>query len=123
MATSTIWRKRWLDALLLVVDLLWVVIIYLASELAIWGLSRALAPADLEFFSSVVGMLLVFSSMTVAGWLCRSYDKLYNEQIRSKVVAFSVSSGWAHADTHLDQLHKCPPRSGLPHTDRHDEPE
>ncbi|POR32462.1 Uncharacterized protein TPAR_07336 [Tolypocladium paradoxum] len=85
MATSTIWRKRWLHALLVVVDLLWVVIIYLASELAVWGLSRALAPASLEFFASILGMLLVFSSMTVAGWLCRSYDRLYNEQIRSKV--------------------------------------
>ncbi|PNY26330.1 Uncharacterized protein TCAP_03736 [Tolypocladium capitatum] len=88
MAISTIWRKRWLDSLLLVVDLLWLVIIYLASELAIWGLSRALAMAGLEFFASILGMLLVFSSMTVAGRLCRSYDKFYNEQIRSNVINF-----------------------------------
>ncbi|KND86774.1 hypothetical protein TOPH_08584 [Tolypocladium ophioglossoides CBS 100239] len=93
MATSTIWRKRWLDVLLLVVDLLWVVIIYLAGELIIWGLSRALALADFEFFASILGMLLVFSSMTVAGWLCRSCDQLYNKQVRSKINLINAHLG------------------------------
>ena len=89
MDTSTIWRKRRLNALTSVVSLMWVVTICVVSELAIWGLSRALAPVHLEFFASVLGMLLVFSFMTVAGRLSWRCDKFYKEQIRSKVVILS----------------------------------
>ncbi|RSM13152.1 hypothetical protein CEP52_002017 [Fusarium oligoseptatum] len=47
---SALWRRRLTAIATSVLDFGWVVIIYLMSELIIWGLSRALAPAHLEFF-------------------------------------------------------------------------
>ncbi|OAR01594.1 hypothetical protein LLEC1_03209 [Akanthomyces lecanii] len=62
-----------------------IAVIYLTSELLIWGLSRALAPATLEFFSSIFGMLLVFVFMMLASAVIPNLDGFYEKQIRSKV--------------------------------------
>ncbi|PHH64683.1 hypothetical protein CDD81_4124 [Ophiocordyceps australis] len=68
-----------------IAGLFWVAVIYLASEVIIWGLSLALAPAKLEFFASILGMLLLFCFMTVVGWLAERSDAIYVRCIRSKV--------------------------------------
>lgn len=67
------------------------VVIYLISELLIWGLSRALAPAKLEFFSSVFGMLLVFVIMMIACAVLPNLDGFYKKHIRSKVSGINSS--------------------------------
>ncbi len=67
------------------------VVIYLISELVIWGLSRALAPAQLEFFSSVFGMLLVFVIMMIACAVLPNLDGFYKKHIRSKVSGINSS--------------------------------
>lgn len=66
-------------------------VIYLISELLIWGLSRALAPAKLEFFSSVFGMLLVFVLMMIACAVLPNLDGFYKKNIRSKVSGINSS--------------------------------
>ncbi|KAF7560413.1 hypothetical protein G7046_g3733 [Stylonectria norvegica] len=85
MAVSNVWEKRrafiWKRAL----NLLCVVVIYLTGELVIWGLSRALAPARLEFFASIVGMVLVFVFMSISYLLFRNCDPLYTQHVKSKI--------------------------------------
>lgn len=68
-----------------------IAVIYLVSQLLIWGLSRALAPAKLEFFSSVFGMLLVFVVMMIACPLLPKVDGFYEKHIKSKVSCISSS--------------------------------
>ncbi|KAK8932586.1 hypothetical protein VCV18_001126 [Metarhizium anisopliae] len=63
----TVWRDRWNVA---IHHLFWVVCvsaIYLATELTIWGLSFVLASAQLQYFGSIVGMIVIFSVMAAAG--------------------------------------------------------
>lgn len=88
-------KDRWLTMGRGVCGILAVAVIYLVSELLIWGLSRALAPAKLEFFSSVFGMLLVFAVMMIACALIPNLNVLYEKYMQSKVsdVAPSPSSG------------------------------
>ncbi|OAA53734.1 LrgB-like protein [Cordyceps fumosorosea ARSEF 2679] len=62
-----------------------IVVIYLVSELLIWGLSRALTAPKLEFLASILGMLLVFACMMI---LCASIPRLtefYERNIRNAV--------------------------------------
>ncbi|KAJ4159410.1 uncharacterized protein LMH87_008312 [Akanthomyces muscarius] len=73
------------------------VVIYLISELLIWGLSRALAPAKLDFFSSVFGMLLVFVIMMIACAVLPNLDGFYKKHIRSKVDFINRHMGAAFA--------------------------
>lgn len=84
MTSSTLWRFRWRNASLRLLDFL-AVVICLLSEFVIWGLSEVLAPADLEFFASILGMLLLFCLMMVAGWIWPSCNGFYRHHIRSKV--------------------------------------
>ncbi|KAH0598491.1 hypothetical protein MHUMG1_03790 [Metarhizium humberi] len=63
----TVWRDRWNVA---IHHLFWVVCvsaIYLATELTIWGLSFVLASAQLQYFGSIVVMIVIFSVMAAAG--------------------------------------------------------
>lgn len=82
---STLWRRRLTVIATSVLDFGWVVIIYLTSELIIWGLSRALAPAHLEFFSSIFGMALTFVLMAVAYLCSPCVDEIYQKHIKAKV--------------------------------------
>lgn len=84
--SSTLWRKRLVVITKKSLDFLWVVIIYLASELIIWGLSRVLAPLKLAFFSSIFGMVLTFTAMTLAYLCFRDVDDIYKSYVKKKVV-------------------------------------
>lgn len=68
-----------------------IAVFYLVSQLLIWGLSRGLAPAKLEFFSSVFGMLLVFVAMMIARPFFPEIDEFYEKHIKSKVSCISSS--------------------------------
>lgn len=82
---SALWRRRLTAIATSVLNFGWVVIIYLMSELIIWGLSRALASAHLEFFSSIFGMALTFVLMAVAYLCCPCVDEIYQKHIKAKV--------------------------------------
>ncbi|KAI9166489.1 hypothetical protein HJFPF1_02591 [Paramyrothecium foliicola] len=82
---APVWKARFHNALLYMLDLLSVFAIYLLSELVIWGLSRPLSLAHIQFFSSVMGMILVFILMLVTHFFVQSTDGAYFSHIRSKV--------------------------------------
>lgn len=85
MDVSYFWRRRISVFSRSVLHFICVAAIYLASELVIWGLSRTLASVHLEFFASILGMVLTFTSMTVLYILFRSSDDFYRKNIKSKV--------------------------------------
>ncbi|CAM1505096.1 Fc.00g107330.m01.CDS01 [Cosmosporella sp. VM-42] len=85
MFVSCIWRRRLKVVVERILEFTWVVVIYLASELVIWGLSRTLAPANLQFFASILGMVLTFALMVGAYLLFQSCDDTYRRHIKSKV--------------------------------------
>ena len=80
-----VWATRIKSVLAKIVELIWVVVIYLLSELAIWGLSRVMAPAGIEFFASILGMVIVFAMMTSLYLWSLSCDRIYQRWIKSKV--------------------------------------
>lgn len=86
MNVSFIWRRRLRAFSRAALHFVWVVIIYLSSELVIWGLSRTLTGVHLEFFASILGMVLTFALMTIIYLLCRTSDDIYREHIKSKVL-------------------------------------
>ncbi|KAJ6446701.1 Ribonuclease Z 1 [Purpureocillium lavendulum] len=55
-----VWRDRRRDVVSFFTTLAWVGLIYATSELVIWGLSRLLSRVQLEFFASVMAMILAF---------------------------------------------------------------
>lgn len=68
-----------------ITEFTWVVVIYLASELAIWGLSRVMAPLGIQFFASIIGMVFVFVIMISIYLWRRDCDGMYQRWIKSKV--------------------------------------
>ncbi|OBS17733.1 hypothetical protein FPOA_09465 [Fusarium poae] len=93
MSLSKIWKKRLNYLAGNVLEFGWVVVIYLTSELIIWGLSRALAPIHLEFFSSIFGMILTFCCMAFAYLCFGGVDDVYQRHIKSKVDFINVHLG------------------------------
>ncbi|KAK5989766.1 hypothetical protein PT974_08026 [Cladobotryum mycophilum] len=93
MSVSSIWHARWKNAIANLVHLLWVAVIYLASELIIWGLSRTLHPVGLEFFASILGMLLVFSLSTAAYFIWQRTDYVLQNWIKEKVDFINTNLG------------------------------
>ncbi|GAB0134710.1 hypothetical protein EsDP_00003068 [Epichloe bromicola] len=93
MSDSIVWRSRWNEAIHHFVSVLLISLIYLTSELNIWGLSLALASAQLQYFASILGMALVFSAMTVAGRYLQSCDGLYRRWIKDKVDFINAQLG------------------------------
>lgn len=83
--SPSLWKKRLTYITTNVLEFGWVVVIYLMSELIILGLSRALAPVELEFFSSIFGMVLTFCCMALAYLCFAGVDDLYRRYIKSKV--------------------------------------
>ncbi|KAM3510709.1 hypothetical protein MY11210_005635 [Beauveria gryllotalpidicola] len=77
--------------------ILLIAVIYLTSDLLIWGLSRALTPANAEFLSSVLGMLLVFVAMMVLYAVIPSLDGFYEKHLRAKVDFINRHMGAAFA--------------------------
>ncbi|EFY90558.1 hypothetical protein MAC_03336 [Metarhizium acridum CQMa 102] len=83
--SHAVWRARWSEA---IHHLFWVVCvsaIYLATELTIWGLSFVLASAQLQYFGSILGMIVIFSVMAAAGQVCPSCGDFYHRRVKSKV--------------------------------------
>ncbi|KAJ6790433.1 hypothetical protein PWT90_03011 [Aphanocladium album] len=90
-------RDRWLKMWHGLRGIASIAVIYLVSELLIWGLSLALAPAKLEFFSSVFGMLLVFLTMMVGCVALPKLDGFYEAHIKSKIDFINRHMGAAFA--------------------------
>ncbi|SPJ79320.1 uncharacterized protein FTOL_07711 [Fusarium torulosum] len=93
MSLSNLWRRRITIVAGSVIEFGWVIVIYLMSELTIWGLSRALAPVHLEFFSSIFGMVLTFCFMAAAFFCFAVVDDMYQRHIKSKVDFINVHLG------------------------------
>lgn len=85
MAESSIWRLRWNRAIAQGAGYLLVAIICLASELLIWGLSRTLAAARLEFFSTIVGMAVLFALSTASWVIWKKTDDFYRRWLKTRV--------------------------------------
>ncbi|KAL6828757.1 hypothetical protein V8C40DRAFT_286559 [Trichoderma camerunense] len=85
MAESSIWRLRWNRAIAQGAGYLLVAIICLASELLIWGLSRTLAAARLEFFSTIVGMAVLFALSTASWVMWKKTDDFYRRWLKTRV--------------------------------------
>ncbi|QGI93534.1 hypothetical protein CEK26_006603 [Fusarium fujikuroi] len=93
MPLSDLWRTRFITVASNVLEFGWVVVVYLMSEVLIWGLSRALAPVHLEFFSSIFGMVLTFCFMAAAYLCFADVDGVYRRHIKSKVDFINVHLG------------------------------
>lgn len=85
MAAPGIWRLRWNVAIAEGAGYLLVATICLASELLIWGLSRTLASAGLEFFSTIVGLVLVFAVSTASWAVWKKTDDFYRRWLKARV--------------------------------------
>ncbi|TQV92448.1 hypothetical protein V2A60_007139 [Cordyceps javanica] len=85
-------------------------VIYLLSQLLIWGLSLALSPVKLEFLSSVLGMLLVFVTMMILSaifpMLSEAYEKFLKQAVdfinRHMGAAFAIPMVMLNGDHSLD---------------------
>lgn len=118
MADPSIWRLRWNKAIAEGAGYLLVAIICLASELLIWGLSRTLAAARLEFFSTIVGMALVFALSTASWALWKKTDTFYRRWLKTRVrdavvpLWFALFAMLIHVAA-AGRLHQCSPRRGI----------
>ncbi|KAF4342314.1 hypothetical protein FBEOM_3721 [Fusarium beomiforme] len=93
MSLSDLWRRRFITVASTLLEFGWVVVMYLMSELIIWGFSRALAPVHLEFFSSIFGMALTFGFMAAVHVCFADVDDAYRRHIKSKVDFINVHLG------------------------------
>ncbi|CAH0017638.1 unnamed protein product [Clonostachys rhizophaga] len=82
---STVWRSRFRAAISEITAILYVLVLFLASELIIWGISLALAPAKIEYFSSILSMVLVFATMTGITTVLPSSDPFYQQMMKPKI--------------------------------------
>ncbi|KAL7805508.1 hypothetical protein V8C26DRAFT_372220 [Trichoderma gracile] len=100
-----IWKLRWDTAVSEGAGYLLVAIVCLASELLIWGLSRTLAAARLEFFSTIVGMALVFALSTACWVVWKRTDDFYRRWLKARVdfINAHLGAGFAIPMIMLDQ--------------------
>ncbi|KAL7943412.1 hypothetical protein V8C42DRAFT_328957 [Trichoderma barbatum] len=105
MADSSIWRLRWNKVIAEGTGYLLVAIICLASELLIWGLSRTLAVARLEFFSTIVGMALLFALSTASWAMWKKTDEFYRRWLKTRVdfINAHLGAGFSVPMIMLDQ--------------------
>lgn len=85
MGIERIWRNRLRLVTSKITALLWIITIYLFSELLIWSVSLPLGNASLQYFASCVGMVSVFAFTMVTQILWGGFGVLYTTQIKSKV--------------------------------------
>lgn len=82
---KNIWLRR-ADAIThKATQLLIVTFIYLLSELLIWGISRVLAGVGCEFFSSIIGMVLVFVITSILDSQVPVVDGFYRAYVKPLV--------------------------------------
>ncbi|KAM0482427.1 hypothetical protein ACHAPX_002945 [Trichoderma viride] len=105
MAAPGIWRLRWNVAIAEGAGYLLVATICLASELLIWGLSRTLASAGLEFFSTIVGLVLVFAVSTASWAMWKRSDDFYRRWLKKRVdfINAHLGAGFSVPMIKLDQ--------------------
>lgn len=118
MSLSKLWKRRLNAVTSNVLEFGWVVVIYLMSELIIWGLSRALAPVNLEFFSSIFGMILTFCFMAFAYCCFSGVDDVYQRHIKSKVTTMTFL-GTTELTIITGRLHQRPFGLGLSYSSGH----
>lgn len=80
----SVWECRWDTFVHGSGFVLGIFAIYLGSESAIWGFSRALAPLKVEYFASILGMLITFFLMTVY-MFSSTPNNWYQVYLKSKV--------------------------------------
>jgi hypothetical protein len=66
-------------------EIFWVGVMFLLSQVLIWGLHLVLRPAGLEFLSSILGMMLVFLAMEILNKLCNGTSRFYKDHVKPKV--------------------------------------
>ncbi|OAQ89446.1 lrgB-like family domain-containing protein [Purpureocillium lilacinum] len=88
-----IWRERWRETARFVGTIFWLGVIYLTSELIVWGFSRLLAPSHLEFYASILAMLSAFVVMTGASYLFADVDIVYQQHIMPKMDLINANLG------------------------------
>ncbi|KAL7953287.1 hypothetical protein V8C34DRAFT_321297 [Trichoderma compactum] len=105
MAGSSIWRLRWNRAIAQGAGYLLVAVICLAGELLIWGLSRTLAAARLEFFSTIVGMAVLFALSTASWVMWKKTDDWYRRWLKTRVdfINSHLGAGFSVPMIMLDQ--------------------
>ncbi|UNI13960.1 hypothetical protein JDV02_000646 [Purpureocillium takamizusanense] len=87
------WRAQWRKTKRFLAALFLLVVIYLTSQLVVWGFSRLLAPVDLEFFASVLAMVFVFITMTVASYMFPDIDTVYQQHFKAKMNFINANLG------------------------------
>ncbi|UKZ51211.1 hypothetical protein TrVGV298_004968 [Trichoderma virens] len=105
MADSSIWRLRWNRAIAQGTGYLLVAIVCMASELLIWGLSQTLAAARLEFFSTIVGMAVLFALSTTSWVMWKKTDDFYRRWLKTRVdfINAHLGAGFSVPMIMLDQ--------------------
>lgn len=92
-SSPSIWNVRLAAIVTTTSHILWVMAIYLLSELLIWGLSAALSPLDLQFFASILGMTLVFLGMVLLDAVALHTSWCYASYIKHKVDFINANLG------------------------------
>lgn len=98
-AVMTLWKDRWCQFYPGVVGILAVALIYLSSELLIWGISIAMEPVNLRFLSPILGMFTVFTYGTVIMLCWKPADTWYHAHLKSKVRCLCYSAAVTSANT------------------------
>lgn len=83
---SPAWRKQAVRILLLrVIFISPVVVMYLACEVAVWGLTIALSHLHVDYLASIFGMLAVLCLMATLRKVWPPIDGIYHKNIKSRV--------------------------------------
>lgn len=85
MAAKSVWSERAKVLRDIFLHLISIAGLYLASELLVWALSLALTQINFQFFSSILGMIVIFSSATLVGLFCKDFESFHHIWIKPKV--------------------------------------
>lgn len=85
MAVEGIWSERARVLKGIIFHLMFIACLYLASELLVWALSLVLSHINFRFFSSILGMIVVFASATLVGLLWKDFESFHHLRIKPKV--------------------------------------
>lgn len=85
MSDSNIWKSRFKELQVLVINLLVTAIIYACSEVLVWLLSLGLTRIRFQFLSAIFGMASVFITISTVNIFWKRIDAIYQEWLKSKV--------------------------------------